>query len=205
MRPVSGFERPIVQWLFVALSIVLIVLAGGAAWVARQAKTSSDTLQASNDGARIERERLDAQLARERSSREALTLELERVRAGAAIETPRVLPTLTLTPLKARGPKPPEPSVAAQHMTQVIEVRLMLPPQAGKPPATFEVVMRDWSNGALIWSRGGLQASAVDGQRAVTAFITGDVLRPGVYELLLSGGDPAGQRTDVAAYEIAVK
>lgn len=205
MRPVSGFERPVVQWLFVALSFLLIVVAGSAAWTARRASVTADSLQAMDDAERIERERLEAQLARERSTREALALELERVRAGAAVEPARMLPTLTLTPLKTRGAQPPAASVSAQHATQVIELRLILPAGVDKTLSKFEVVMRDWSAGTVVWSRGGVTASPVDGQRAATAFITGDILRQGAYELLLGGVDGSGQKQEVAAYEIAVR
>lgn len=116
-----------------------------------------------------------------------------------------MLPTLTLTPLTSRGAQPPSPTVTAQHATQVIELRLILPPAADKGVSTFEVTMRDWSTGALAWARGGLTASAVDGRRGVTLFITGDAIRAGAYELLLSGAGANGQKQEVAAYEIAVK
>ncbi len=206
MRAVSGFERPVIQWLFIALGLLLIAVAGGAAWSARQARTTAASLQASAEGEHLERDRLEAQLARERAAREALALELERVRADAdASQAPRVLPTLTLTPLTTRGSQPPSPTITAQHATQVIELRLILPSAVDKTLSRFDVTMRDWSTGALAWSRGGLTAAVVDGRRGLTMFITGDAIRAGTYELLLSGFTSAGQKRQVAAYEIAIK
>ena len=204
MRPVRGFERPALQWAFVALGVALIAVAAGAAWVARRANAGAEALRAEREGAVIERQRLDAQLARERSTREALTLELARQRAGAD-EPLRVMPALTLSPTESRGPKPPSPTVTAQHATQIVELRLLLPARARAQYARFEVVWRDWSGGDVLWSRGGLTASAVDRQPAVTAFVTGDLLRAGSYELLLSGVTVDGRKEEVASYEIGIK
>lgn len=203
MRPISGFERPVIQWLFVALSVVLIAAAGGAAWMARRATASSEAARAAEESGRLERQQLDAQLARERSSREALSLELTRQRESGP-EPVRVVPTLTLTPLTTRGPLPPAPTATSQHATQLIELRLILP-ATDKKFTRFDVVLRDWSTGAVVWSRGGLAATRVDRQAMVTAFTTGDVFRPGAYELLLSAVTAEGQKAEVAAYEIAFK
>ena len=203
MRPISGFERPLIQWLFVALSVVLIATAGGAAWVARRANAASDSARAAEESGRLERQQLDAQLARERSSREALGLELARLRAGST-EPTRVMPTLTLTPVAKRGATPPDATATVQHATQLLELRLVLP-SAGKPHTRFDVVLRDWSTGDLTWSRGGLTSSKIDRQLMVTAFVTGELFRSGAYELLLSGRNADGQKEEVAAYEIAFK
>jgi len=197
VRPVSGFERPTFQWLFILLGIVLIAVAGGAAWHARRTAAAATELRVAHEQARMEGQRLDAQLARERSTREALALELSRQRAGGDAELPRTMPTLTLMPGETRGPTPPAPSVAAQHATQVIELRLLLPRGEHSQYARFEVVLRDWSGGDVLWSRGGLLRSAIDGRAAVTVFLTGDVLHAGSYELLLSGVTRDGKKDEV--------
>jgi hypothetical protein len=205
MRPISGFERPLVQWLFVALSIILVATAGGAAWVARHANVAADAARAAEESGRLERQQLDAQLARERSSREALALEVARQRESG-IEPARVMPTLTLTPLATRGATPPAAtakSATAQDATQLIELRLVLPAEA--PNRRFDIVLRDWSSGDVVWSRSGLASSRIDRQLMVTAFVAGDVFRPGAYELLVTAANAAGQKEEVAAYEIAFK
>jgi hypothetical protein len=203
MRPLSGFERPLIQWLFVALSIVLIATAGGAAWMAGRARAATQQARAAEESGRFERQQLDAQLARERSAREALSLELTRQRQPGSERT-RVIPTLTLTPLTVRGATPPEPSATAQHPTQVIELRLVLP-TSGKRHTGFDVALRGWSTGRVVWSRGGLQATTIDRQSMVTTYVTGELFRPGAYEVLVSGQTPEGKKEDVASYEITFK
>ncbi len=203
MRPISGFERPVVQWVFVGLSLVLIASAGGAAWAARRANATAAALRAAEEGGRLERQHLEAQLARERSTREALSLELARQRETGGGPA-RVMPTLTLTPVGTRGHTPPQPTVTTQHATQLIELRLMLPPGADRY-ARFEVVLRDWSTGDLAWSRGGLGAGTIDRQRMLSTFVTGDVFRATAYELLVSGITGNGQRREVASYEVAFR
>jgi hypothetical protein len=203
MRPISGFERPLIQWLFVLLSLCLMVAAGGAAWLARRANAAADLARSAEEGARFEGQQLDAQLARERSSREALSLELTRQREGVA-DPIRVLPTLTLTPVTARGATPPEPSVTTQHATQVIELRLVLP-SSGKRYRGFDIALRAWSSGQGVWSRGGLIATTIDRQSMVATYVTGELFRRGAYELLVSGQTPEGKKEEVASYEISFK
>ena len=203
MRPISGFERPVLQWLFVALSVILIAVAARAAWVARRAIADAAFARSTEAGGRLERQRLDAQLARERSAREALTLDLARTRDGNA-ESARLMPTLTLEPLTTRGASPPEPTVSTQHATQVIELRLVLP-AAARPHTRFEVVLREWTTGRLVWSRGGLSPSTVGRQSMLATFVTGDLFRPGAYEVLVSGVGSDGQTTGIASYDVAFK
>ncbi len=203
MRPVSGFERPVVQWLFVALSVLLIVVAVGAGWTARRANGEMAAARAAEDGLRRERNNLEAQLARERSAREALTLELARAREDGTGPAP-VMPTLTLKPLAVRGASSPEPTVSTQHATQIIELRLVLPPSA-RPYTRFEAVMREWTSGSLVWARGGLTPSTIDRQSMLTAFVTGDLFRAGAYELRLSAVAADGDLVTIASYEVAVK
>jgi type II secretory pathway pseudopilin PulG len=204
MKPVSGFDRPAVQWAFVVLSVVLMALAAAASWIARRSTDRANDAQTIQQAMRLENQQLDAQLARERSTRESLALELSRQRAGGP-DAPRVMPTLTLEPAESRGAKPPAPSVAPQHATQVIELRLVLPARVGKQFSRFDIVLRDWTGGDTIWSRGGLTATTIDRRPALAAFITGDLLRTGAYELLVSGTTMGGQREEVASYEVSVK
>ncbi len=203
MRPISGFERPVFQWVFVALSVILIGVAGGAAWVARRANANMAGARAAEDGMRLDRQNLEAQLAHERSAREALTLELARAREDSS-QPARVMPTLTLTPLSARGAAPPEPTVSTQHATQIIELRLVLPP-AAKAHTRFEAVLREWTSGNLVWARGGLTPSTIDRQSMLATFVTGDLFKTGPYEVLVSGVGTNGQKTEVASYEVAFR
>jgi hypothetical protein len=201
MRPVSGFERAGLQWLFVGLGIVLIVVAAleGAALV--RARTQIATLRAADLDARIELDKLSAQAARDQAARESLALQLARQRgAGAAVTHP----TLTLSPLNKRGAQPPDPTVAKPADHQSIQLRLRLPARAEPPEARYTIVIRTWSGGDVVWSRGGLTATTLDDTRMVPAFITGDVFAPGAYEIALTRTAGGGNPTDVASYEIAI-
>jgi len=206
MRPVGGFERPAVQWIYVALGVVLIAVAAAEAVALRRARAEIESLRAADLNGGIERERLESRLAHEQATREALTLELARVRApagsgqGASIPA---FPTLTLTPLTKRGAQPPEATVARPPAEQAILLRLVLPAGRLMPSTRYGVMVRSWSGGETIWQRGGVSASLIDGKPMVMAFVTGDVFGTGAYEVLLTsmGEKPA----DVASYEIAVR
>ena len=204
MRPVSGFERPALQWLFVALGVVLVVIAAGEAVGLRRARSQMHALRAADLNARVEREQLQSRAAREQSARESLTLEVGRLRAGRPGAS-EPAPTLTLSPLQKRGATPPDATVERPAETQAIQLRLVLPP--GRPPhaSSYAVVVRTWSGGDTIWSRSGLSVSTVDNRAMVTAFITGDVFAPGAYEIALIGTSTGNKTEDIAAYEIAVR
>ncbi len=201
MRQVSGFERPAVQWLFVGLGVVLIGVAASEAVALRRARTQIDSLRAADLNARIEQERLQAQVAREQAARESLALQLARQSGTGA---PVVQPTLTLSPVSRRGAQPPEPTVVKPADNQVIQLRLLLPASAKSEVPRYRIAVRLWSGGDAVWSRGGLTMSTVDGQRMVTALNSGDVWSPGAYEIALTT-DAGDKSADVAAYEVGVR
>jgi hypothetical protein len=203
MRPVSGFDRPGLQWLFVALGAVLVVVAVIEAVGLRRVRNEVATLRASDVSGRIERQELQAKAAREQSAREALALEIARLRGDTRAGVSG--PTLTLSPLLKRGPSPPEPTVEPPGESQSLQLRLLLPRGQAASAGTYVVVVRTWSGGEIIWSRGGVRASTVEGRPMVRAFITGDVFAPGVYEVTLAKRAPDGKESDVAAYEVAVR
>jgi hypothetical protein len=201
MRSVSGLDRPVVQWFFVTIAGVLIGVALLEAVALRRARAEIASMRASDLNARLEREALHASGARERSAREALSLEVARLRSGARGGSS--VPTLTLSPLTARGSSPPEPTVEAPA-NQPIELRLVLParaPRAGR----YTIALRAWTGGETIWSRGGLGATSMEGRAMVTALITGDVIAPGAYEIVLTTSPAEGKSADVAAYEVATR
>jgi hypothetical protein len=203
MRPVSGFDRPGLQWLFVALGAVLVIVAMIEAVGLRRLRHEVATLRASDLSGRVEREELQAKAVREQSAREALSLEVARLRGGSRAGVSG--PTLTLSPLLKRGPSPPEPTVEPPRESQSIQLRLLLPRGQAASATTYVVAVRSWSGGETIWSRGGVRASTVEGRPMVTAFITGDVFASGVYEVTLAKRAPDGKESDVAAYEVAVR
>jgi len=203
MRPVSGFDRPGLQWLFVALAVVLVGLVAAETVGLRRLRGQVESLRASDLNARVEREQLQARIAREQSAREAFSLEAARLRGGSHAGASQ--PTLTLSPLTRRGATPPEPTVERPAENQAIQLRLLLPPGPASRASNYSVAVRAWSGGETIWSRSGLAASAVEGRAMVTAFVTGDVLAPGAYEVALTAVSSDKKIADVAAYEIAVR
>lgn len=201
MRQVSGFERPGVQWLFVSVGVVLIAVAASEAVVLRRARAQIESLRAADLNARIEEDKLRGQIAREQAARESLTLQLARERGTGA---PVVVPTLTLSPLVRRAAQPPDPTVVQPADNQLIQLRLLLPSSATADGARYRIAIRMWTGGDAVWSRGGLTTTAVENKRMVTAFISGDVLTPGAYEIALTT-DAGVKSMDVAAYEAGVR
>ena len=201
MRPVSGFDRPAVQWLFMVLGIALIGVAGGETLVLLRARAEIRSLRAESLNDRSAREQLEARAAREQSARESLSLELARQRGATAAVTQ---PTLTLAPLRKRGAQPPDPTVTKPADSQAIQLRLVLPTSPEPPDARYSIVVRTWTGGATVWSREGVTMSTVDHKRMVTAFITGDVFTPGAYEIALTRH--AGETTaEVSSYEVGIR
>jgi len=201
IRPVSGFERPGLQWLFIALGIVLIAVTAGEGVALLRLRTEIATLRAADLQARSEIDKLSAHVAREQAARESFALQLARQRGAAPAVTQ---PTLTLSPLIKRGAQPPEPTVAKPADQQSIQLRLLLPARAEPQEARYAVLIRTWSGGDTLWSRSGLAATTADNKRMVTAFITGDVFAAGAYEIALTRVVAGASPVDVAAYEVAV-
>ena len=200
MRPVSGLDRPLVQWLFIVLGLVLIVVAAAEAAVLLRARVRIEQLRTADMNGRIERDHLHAEVAREQAAREAFSLELARQRGSSAVTQP----TLTLSPLRKRGAQPPDPTVGKPAGNQSIQLRLIVPDGTEPPTARYTIVVRSWTGGDTLWSRTGLTLSTVDKKPMVTAFITGDVFAAGAYEIALSR--QAGEASaEVASYELAVR
>jgi hypothetical protein len=200
MRAVRGFERPILQWIFVALGAALVVAAGGEAVALRRARSTIELLRAADLNARIERQQIEARLAREQSARESFALEVARMRGHATSPSE---PTLTLSPIRVRRATPPDPTVRAPAPAQPIQLRLLLPKGRADAARRYAVALRSWSGGRVVWLRSDLSATTVDGQPAVTTRLTGDALTPGAYEIALTDVT-ADQPAEIAFYEITI-
>lgn len=198
MRPVKGLDRPGFQWALLGACAVLMVVVVGLALTLRRSAAVRLEVEDALVNARADGDRVELQLMRERSAREALALEAARQRTDG----PRAafVPTLTVTPSRTRRAQPPEPTVAPPSRTQVIELRLVLPP--GVPAAgEFTIAVRDWSTGDVLWSRGGLTSTASDRGAVLSTYITGDLLPHRALEIVVTG-PPAS--APVASYELTV-
>jgi hypothetical protein len=204
VRPIRGFDRPLLQWFFVALGIALIAIVAAESIALRRARIEREDLRRTALDARVEREQTEFRLAHEQSAREALSLEVGRLRGGRG-QASAPQPTLTLTASTKKGALPPSATVDPPPAAETIELRLMLPRPHGIDVRTFAVALRSWSGGETLWSRSGLTASPLDGREAVTARITGDVLAPGAYEIALTGVTTDHTSVEIASYEVAVR
>src|SRR4051794_39964466 len=185
MRGVRGFERPALQWMFVVLAVLLIVVAGGEAVGLRRTRALIAELRASDLNLRMERQQLETRLAREQAARESFALELGRVR-GSVSTTAASEPTLTLSPIVTRRPTPPDPTVAVPAPAQSILLRLLVPGSRARSTDRYAVTVRTWSKGEVVWSRSDLRPSTIEGKSAVTTRLTGDLFAPGAYEIRLT-------------------
>ena len=202
MRRVPGFERPLLQWVFVALALTLAALTATEAIALRRLRRAIEELRAADLNARLDREQMERRLSREQSARESFVLEVERLRGS--VSPTGAGTTLTLSPLRARDATPPDATVMAPAPAQSIQLRLLLPGGRHEPSTRFAVSVRSWSSGRSIWSRGELAPSVVDGKAAIVARVTGDVLAPGAYEIGVSEVTADGNGREVAFYEFAV-
>jgi hypothetical protein len=201
MRPVSGFERPSLQWLFILFGVVLIAVAAAEAVALRRARSDLASLRAAELSTGVELDQVRADAARERAAREAFSLQLARERRGSAAPTQ---PTLTLSPLLKRGAQPPDATVDKPAAEQSIQLRLLLAGGNEPADARYTILIRTWSGGETVWSRSGLSIATIDNKRMVATFITGDVFAPGAYEIALTRA--AGEKVfDVASYEVAIR
>jgi hypothetical protein len=207
VRPVKGFERPLIQWMVVAGCVLLVAILASATFSVRRTTAQVGELVESQRVCRSEQDVLHAQLAKERAAREAFSLELARVRAqqGTDDTTPAETPTLTLAPPKDRGAVPPGESLTAPERGQTIQLRLLLPPNVTVKNGGFQVAARDWSTGLALWSTAAATTATVDGRRAVIAHVTGEMLRPGSYEVTVTGARSADEAPEpIAVYEVTI-
>ena len=177
MRQVSGFERAGVQWMFVALGIVLVVVAAGEAVALRRSRVADRE----SAGRRVEcagRAGSVADRGVARAGRARVVF--ARTRAGAwsrpsshaadadtfaADETWR---TASGSDGRQAGGQPDD------------STSTRLASDRETPPAPrYTIVLRTWTEGETIWSRGGLSISTVENTRMVTTLISGDVFAAG--------------------------
>lgn len=206
MRPINGFERPGVQWMVIAGVVVLmalLVVTTSAVW---RTRGQIDELLAAQRMLRADYEKLDAQVAREQSAREAFELEAARLRARETpAEARSVGPTLTLRPPEARGATPPEATVKAPDRAQAVQLRLVLPSTPGAAKGPFEVAARDWFTGRTLWTITIPKAApTAHAELMLSAYVTGEMLAPGTYEFIVRMRDASAAPEAVASYEVSI-
>jgi hypothetical protein len=204
LKQIGALDRPCVQWIVVLGSATLTALLAVSSVMQWRAGVQVDRLEALVLESRAGREAIERELMRERSARQALSLELKRLRErdrdGLAYAT------LTMSPLTNRGPLPAGSMTNEADRRQTIELRLVLPKGQGGSSGQLQITARDWSTGQVYWSRARTTTAVVEGRRAVIAYVTGEMLPAGAYELLLTSPQPgASVSPQIAAYELVVQ
>ena len=201
VRGISGLERPAIQWLFVGAGVTLLAVAVAAGVSLVRARRAVVLAVEQSQQVQRDRDQLDAALAHERATREALQLELGRERRGEPPTAPPAPPTLTLQPVTTKSPTGPSVAVP-QPSVPLVEVRLQLPRGAAATQASYDITLRSWVSGDVLLTRHRLLPVTVDHLQAVAVRVPGDVFVPGQYELILTLTGPGAQ--EVATYEVAI-
>lgn len=176
------------QWLFLALSIGIVLLAAG---VLKRDRAIDATVRQLREDLKEEAARqfdLERQLARERSARQAFEIGLGRERAANS------LPGIPLEPGLDRSGQPAQEIRIPPDATRV---QLVLPLK-GKRYDRYRVAIRPWAGGDEVWVHAMLHADIDPGRLFVAVPL--DAVPPGAYELSLSGIAPDGRREQVATF-----
>lgn len=192
IRGVPGADRPVLQWLLVSLSILIVVLAG---LLIRRDRETERGLRAMAQDLRAASERqlaLEREIARERSAREAFEIGLGKERAA------NTLPGIPLEPgLDSSG----KPRQQLRIPSDVARVQLVLPVGDKRFPR-YRAAIRPWQGGDDLWLHAMIRAN-VDPRRVFVP-VPVEVLAPGAYSMLLSGIRPDGSRDDFSVFTFEV-
>jgi hypothetical protein len=192
LRGVPGAERPLVQWLIILFAVAIVALA---VFVLQRERLERETIQALREDlkAAAEREeRLERQLARERSAREAFEIGLGRERA---INTPQGVP------LEGGLDPSGHPKQRVRLPQDVARVQFVLPLKGARLPR-YRAALRSFSGSDDLWVHAMLRAD-VDPKRLYVA-VPVDLLVRGSYELALTGFTEQGQQKDVEAFTFEI-
>jgi len=196
---------------FAMVAIVLLILAGGA-WLVTETfrlRNRLTTMQAENQ----QRQNLQQQMELERRRNEELTARLnqekqQREQSEESLrqlsETPNantpaprpVVASLTLLPGLSRGGGD-KPSLTLAPDARLVRLQIGIDPE--EQYKAFAVELRSVA-GRQVWTRENLAARNRGGARSVTLTLPATALKPGEYELKLSGVSNAGATEDVGFY-----
>ena len=140
--------------------------------------------------AREERERLEAELAREKQAREALAAarakpEIETKPAPPRAAAPSIASFVLAPPLRGAGDLP---RLAIPRRTDLVSVGLQL---EDDPYGVYRVALTD-QNGRTVWRSGPLRARGGGGGRALAVRFPARLLRAEIYSLEVAGANAGG-------------
>ncbi|HJP93137.1 MAG TPA: hypothetical protein VJ875_14360 [Pyrinomonadaceae bacterium] len=205
--------NPAARFAFAA--IVLLILLGGA-WLMTETlrlRTQLTQLQAENQSRQTERQSLQQQVETERRQNEELAARLNQEKqqreqsedslrqlsetAETTNPAPRpIIAALTLLPGMSRGAGE-KPKLLLPENARLVRLQIGIDPE--EPYQTFSAELRTVA-GRQIWTRENLTARAHRGARAVGLTLPATALKPGQYELKLSGVAEGGRSEDIGFY-----
>lgn len=201
---------------FAMAAIVLLVLVGGA-WLVTETlrlRTRLTTLQAENQSQRnleqqveLERRRnaeLNARLNQEKQQREQSEESLRQLTETANANTPAprsIIASLTLLPGISRGGGD-KPTLSIAPDASLVRLQIGIDPE--EQFKTFAVDLRSVA-GRQVWTRENLTARNRRGARSIGLTLPATALKPGEYELKLTGVTEGGATEDVGFYYFDVR
>jgi len=207
--------NPAARFAFAA--VVLLVLLGGAWLITETLRLRSQVMQAKaeNQSRRNElqqqvederrrNEELAARLSQEKQQREQSEESLRQMSetADAANPAPRpIIASLTLLPGVSRGGGE-KPKLVLPENARMVRLQIGIDPD--EPYKTFAAELRTVA-GRQIWTRDNLTARVRRSGRAVGLTLPATALKPGEYELKLSGVAEGGRSEDVGFYYFDVQ
>lgn len=192
MRGVPGVERPVVQWILVALCVLIIVLAALLVRSRRASDAVVGVLRQELDRAARRQSSLELEVQRERAARESFQISLEQERGANAFPGVALEPGLASSGLPKQQLRVP---------ADARRVPLVLP----LPSHRFDhyrVAVRPFAGGDDVWVHARLHPGR-DARRLIVP-VPGEVLPPGSYELALSGVGTDGRRRDLSTFTFEV-
>lgn len=214
---ISGLN-PAGQFALAAIMLLLIV---GGAWLLTETlrlRRQFTGLQAESQSRQSERKALEQQIEAERKRNEELTARLNQEKqqreqtdeslrqltetGNTATPAPRpVIATLTLLPGVSRGGGK-KPSLAMPENARLVRLQIGVDPEDQYKSFTAE--LRTVA-GRQIWTREHLLARTRNGARSIGLTVPATALKPGDYELKLSGQTEGGGTEDVGFYYFNVR
>ena len=213
-----GSLNPVAK--FAMAAVVLLVLVGGAWLVTETLRLRSQltTLQAENQSRQNERQTLEQQMDHQRRRAEELTARLNQEKQqreqteeslrklsetpNANTPAPRsIIASLTLLPGISRGGGD-KPSLVLAPEASLVRLQIGIDPE--EQYKTYAVDLRSVA-GRQVWTRENLHARDRRGARSIGLTVPAPALKPGEYELKLTGVTEGGVTEDVGFYYFEVR
>jgi hypothetical protein len=197
LSPIPGLHRPLFQWLLLLLCLVLVALGVWSATRVRALRSQIRTLDSAVVVGERRQDDLERQLARERATREALAIGLQRERADAERQKP-IVPAFTLTPGLSRSGVP-EQKLTVSSDAAAVQLELVTDRRPGR---TYRASVAPFSGGDELWSHARVMPRSA--RAPVVLIVPAEILTPGLYALTLTSTEASGRREEAGTYAFEV-